>query len=498
MSGQPQNGQSAASASSSRPPRPKVVQPKPTNKGEAPLRPLRPAPDLQSAEAPSTTNGNASSSSSSNRASAPKIVTPNVSTGGAGAAASTAILVEIHQKGNPVLRHIHNIRWEFSAIPSDYQVGVSTGVLFLSLKYHRLHPDHIDQRIQHIATKFNLRLLLVQCDVPDPQSALKELTKKALVNGLTLLVAFNPEEAAGYLERYKMYEHKPPDIIRERRKEDWGGAVTGCLTDIKGVNKTDAVRLITQFGSLRHVSRATPAELSSLPGFGEIKVKRVREAFTTPFRVGERKTYREKQAVRRAAMESDQRHNGGEDSIGDFDEQEAFTSARAEQRNKGTGAAAAGMASNLQKGMASVDERDGVEGGESGSKDATLEAPSGATNESVSAATGGISLGKRTRGDLEEVEGLLVDDDDDGDLDLNEEEIRKLEQSFAVPPSDSRSEPQVDAPDGTAAPQSIGEEDQFGSLTDADLAGIDENDLQCLNEEEREELRSAMRMSMAP
>ena len=34
-----------------------------------------------------------------------------------------------------------------------------------SLKYHRLHPEYIAQRIDSLGASFNLRILLILCDI---------------------------------------------------------------------------------------------------------------------------------------------------------------------------------------------------------------------------------------------------------------------------------------------------------------------------------------------
>ena len=36
---------------------------------------------------------------------------------------------------------------------------------FSSLKYHRLHPEYIAQRIDSLGTSYNLRILLILCDI---------------------------------------------------------------------------------------------------------------------------------------------------------------------------------------------------------------------------------------------------------------------------------------------------------------------------------------------
>jgi DNA excision repair protein ERCC-1 len=69
------------------------------------------------------------------------------------------------QRGNPVLDHLKNIPWQWEDIVPDYQMGATTCALYLSLKYHRLHPDYLARRIEKLGPMFNLRVVLVHCDV---------------------------------------------------------------------------------------------------------------------------------------------------------------------------------------------------------------------------------------------------------------------------------------------------------------------------------------------
>ena len=85
---------------------------------------------------------------------------------------------------NPVLDSVRNVGKEFGDILCDFQVGRTTGLLFLrcvrenvqsvtfleacslcSLKYHRLHPEYIHQRIERLGHSYNLRILLVLNDI---------------------------------------------------------------------------------------------------------------------------------------------------------------------------------------------------------------------------------------------------------------------------------------------------------------------------------------------
>ncbi|GAC95093.1 excision repair protein [Pseudozyma hubeiensis SY62] len=213
------------------------------------------------------------------------------------AGTGSTILVNNCQRGNPLLTHIRNIGWEYADIIPDYQVALSACIIFLSIRYHRLHPEYVHTRIAKLGNMFTLRVLLVQCDVNDHQAAIKELTKMAIVNNLTMIVAWSAEEAGRYVETYKSFEFKPPDLIKERVGEDFLSQVTNVLTQVRGVNRTDVVTLLSRFGSVKGVVRAEEGEVGMCPGFGEVKAKRLRESVSMPFRVGEGRSWKQRKTV---------------------------------------------------------------------------------------------------------------------------------------------------------------------------------------------------------
>ncbi len=45
-----------------------------------------------------------------------------------------AVTVSRRQEGNPVLKHIRNVRWRYGDIVPDYQMGLNACALFLSLR----------------------------------------------------------------------------------------------------------------------------------------------------------------------------------------------------------------------------------------------------------------------------------------------------------------------------------------------------------------------------
>ena len=197
----------------------------------------------------------------------------------------SAILVSTRQKGNPILNHVKSLPWEYSDIPCDYVLGATTCALFLSLKYHRLHPEYIYSRIRLLGKLYNLRILLTMVDITNHEEALKELSKTSMINNLTLILCWSSQEAGRYLELFKSYEHASPASIRAHQAETYQESLTEFVTTPRNINKTDAASLISNFGSLRAAVNAQPEELALVPGWGEKKVKTWVTTVREPFRV---------------------------------------------------------------------------------------------------------------------------------------------------------------------------------------------------------------------
>ncbi|KAK4282826.1 hypothetical protein QN277_014155 [Acacia crassicarpa] len=195
-----------------------------------------------------------------------------------------AILVSHRQKGNPLLKHIRNVRWTFADIVCDYLLGQSSCAFYLSLRYHLLHPDYLYYRIRELQKNFKLRVVLCHVDVEDVMKPLLEVTKTALLHDCTLLCGWSLEECGRYLETIKVYENKPADIIQGQMDTDYLSRLTHALTTVRHVNKTDVVTLGTTFGSLSHIMGSSMEDLARCPGIGERKVKRLFDTFHEPFK----------------------------------------------------------------------------------------------------------------------------------------------------------------------------------------------------------------------
>ncbi|KAF2153104.1 hypothetical protein K461DRAFT_285956 [Myriangium duriaei CBS 260.36] len=199
-------------------------------------------------------------------------------------ASASAILVSPRQKGNPALSHIKSVGWEYSDIPADFVLGATTCALFLSLKYHRLHPEYIYTRIKALGGRYNLRIVLVLVDIDNHEDPLKELSKTSLINNVTIILSWSSQEAGRYLELYKNYEHAAPTSIKGIQSTTYSDQLVDFVTVPRGINKTDAVGLVATFGSIRTAVNARPEEISMISGWGEKKVQRWCKAVRDPFR----------------------------------------------------------------------------------------------------------------------------------------------------------------------------------------------------------------------
>ncbi|XP_035029577.2 DNA excision repair protein ERCC-1 [Hippoglossus stenolepis] len=195
----------------------------------------------------------------------------------------SSIIVSSRQRGNPILKFVRSVPWEFGDVVPDYVLGHTACALFLSLRYHNLNPNYIHDRLKLLGQTFTLRVLLVQVDIKDPHHALKELARICIMADCTLILAWSPEEAGRYLETYKSYEKKPADLLKEQVEKDYLSKVTDCLTTVKSINKTDAITLLSTFSSIEGIISASKEDLVLCPGLGPQKARRLYDVLHKPF-----------------------------------------------------------------------------------------------------------------------------------------------------------------------------------------------------------------------
>lgn len=114
------------------------------------------------------------------------------------------VLVNTTQKENPLLDKLKNTNWRYvsskggTKIYYDYLVK-GRSVLFLTLSYHKLYSDYITRRMAPFSGEEDDILIFV-VDDSNSEESITDITKMCMFSGFTLLVAFNFEQAAKYIE----------------------------------------------------------------------------------------------------------------------------------------------------------------------------------------------------------------------------------------------------------------------------------------------------------
>lgn len=176
-----------------------------------------------------------------------------------------------------------------SIAPAHYLLSDSCCALFLSLKYHVIHPDYIYERINELQHKYQLKILLVMVDHIIYETHLKELTLLAVRTNFTLMLAWTYEEAARHIENYRNSAEKSPDVIRgcfedgtKSTSANQQQSLVDALTSVKSVNRTDAVTLMSTFETFENIIKANMDELTVCPGISMVKARRLHTLFNKP------------------------------------------------------------------------------------------------------------------------------------------------------------------------------------------------------------------------
>lgn len=122
-------------------------------------------------------------------------------------------------------------------------------------------------------------------DISNHEDSLRELSKTSLVNNVTLVLCWSAAEAARYLELYKSYEHANFSAIQGHQANSYAEKLVEFVTVPRNVNKSDAVALVSMFGSLKNAVNADPEQIGVISGWGEKKVKAWCKVVDEPFRL---------------------------------------------------------------------------------------------------------------------------------------------------------------------------------------------------------------------
>ncbi|CAE7651144.1 ERCC1 [Symbiodinium pilosum] len=197
-----------------------------------------------------------------------------------------AIVAKARQQQNPIVNCVRSTHVDFvedTDLKPDFLVGPETAVIFISLQFQRLHQEYLNGRVKSLGD-FRNRVLLCRVDLDQPEEALEQVTLTAFHGKLSLLLAWTDAEAAAYLETLHRFQSKGAEALRSRVTQgDNRARLLEVLTTIKGVNKSDAALLASQFGSFAQITRATEKEFLRCSGIGDKKVKQLTSVLHKPF-----------------------------------------------------------------------------------------------------------------------------------------------------------------------------------------------------------------------
>lgn len=199
------------------------------------------------------------------------------------AQSSLTIVASYRQQGNPLLPYLKELRVEFANIVPDYLLSPTHAAVFISLKFHRLHPTYLQKRVASLKRHYRVRLLLCLVDLPDFDVALESVTYLAYQSSLALLPAWSPAEAARILQTCKQVEEKPPDAIQARLSSDFEQRAIDILTTIPSITKVDCAALLREFGTFRGLLQASRADLARCSGIGDRKLRQLWRALHGSF-----------------------------------------------------------------------------------------------------------------------------------------------------------------------------------------------------------------------
>lgn len=226
-----------------------------------------------------------------------------INTRGSNVQTYSSVQVSQSQKGNPLLTNslMKSIPWSYNGlILSDYYINPTLQILFLSLKYHKLHPEYIWQRLKKLNKGSTivetskdrvLRLLLVVVDIDAHQEILRKLLNLCIKQDLSLVLAWSFEEAGNYIafcKQYEMSSSKVKSAIKGTKSLEYQACVVDTLTGIRSVNKTDSVKLLANCGSVKNIVLQScksneDGGLNNIQGLGARKLLNMRSVFLEPF-----------------------------------------------------------------------------------------------------------------------------------------------------------------------------------------------------------------------
>lgn len=147
------------------------------------------------------------------------------------------LIVSKRQENNPLLKYVRNIAYEWSEnLRADFLCGAGCGVLYLTLKWHKLHPAYLETRCNDL-NAFTVKILLVLSNVEEPSFLLRDLNIACYRWKWTMIVAYSVEEAGEYIENLKLAENRNPATIIKNMQQQKLNRAGGANKPLPSKNK---------------------------------------------------------------------------------------------------------------------------------------------------------------------------------------------------------------------------------------------------------------------
>jgi DNA excision repair protein ERCC-1 len=163
---------------------------------------------------------------------------------------------------------------------ADFTIGKDLAVLFLTLKYHRQHPDYLSKRLIDFRGSFSVRLLLFLVNDENPDRIVSRMTSVMFANNMNLILAFTYEEAARWLLTLYNTQDSGLDDLRAMNETQLETA-TDAFHAI-GLSKREAEGLLKGFPTVADVLLAPREEIARVGAVSERKIDTLLTMITDP------------------------------------------------------------------------------------------------------------------------------------------------------------------------------------------------------------------------
>jgi DNA excision repair protein ERCC-1 len=192
------------------------------------------------------------------------------------------LMISRRQQGNPMIPVLESGAEVVFADSSaaDYTIGKDLAVLFLTLKYHRQHPDYLGERLRDFRGGFPVRLLLFLVNDENPDRVISRLTSVVMANNANLVLAFTYEEAARWLLMLYNTQDTGVDDLRAIN-ESHAETATEALHGL-GFSRREAEAMLRAFPTVAELLLAPREAIAKAAVVSEKKVDLFIEMITKP------------------------------------------------------------------------------------------------------------------------------------------------------------------------------------------------------------------------